>query len=111
MDMKKICQNQSHEIEKYKWIKGQEIRRDPGEEAAREWIAKYAAQYRKEYEETFNVYVKETMDKTVEEIQKIHPDLSTNEVAVVIRTVIESFTDIWCHDMCMCKNKKHLDEI
>lgn len=110
MDMKKICENQLHEIEKFKWIKGQEIRYDPGEEAAKEWIEKYAAQYRKEYEETFNLYVEQTLEKTLKDIQSIHHDLSNDEIGLVIRTIIESFTDIWCKDMSLGKNK-HLDEI
>lgn len=42
---------QLHEIDVHKWIMGEHLGRDPGDEAVRDWIDKYAANFRKEWEE------------------------------------------------------------
>jgi len=51
MHLKKYLENQIEEMKKYKWVRGQELGRDQGENAFKEWAQKYASQYRKEYEE------------------------------------------------------------
>lgn len=110
MDIKRICENQRKEIEKYKWIKGQEVRYDPGMAAAVEWVEKYASEYRKEYEEFFQSYVKEVAERTISDITKIHNDMTQMDLEPIIRIIIEKFTEIWAIDMATSK-KKHLDEI
>jgi len=46
---KLYLEKQKKAMDDYKWQKGIEICRDPGEEAIKEWIAKYAKKFRKEF--------------------------------------------------------------
>ena len=43
---------QAHEIDVHKWIRGEQLGRDPGQEAVIEWIKNYAKDFRKEWEDT-----------------------------------------------------------
>ncbi len=42
-------QKQRKEMELYKWNKGIELGKDPGQEAVHDWIIKYSKKYRKEF--------------------------------------------------------------
>jgi hypothetical protein len=46
MDEKEFMQKQIAEIEREKWLEGERIGRDPGEEFVREWIKKHAEEFR-----------------------------------------------------------------
>lgn len=49
--MKKFMNSQIDEIQKHKWIESEKANQDLGEEAIKDWIIKYAKQFRKEWEE------------------------------------------------------------
>lgn len=49
---KDYMQDQIEEINKYKWIRGEEIGHDPGTSAIKEWISKYAKVFRENWEKT-----------------------------------------------------------
>lgn len=40
---------QIHEIEVYKWIESEKANRDLGDEAVKDWIKKYAADFREQW--------------------------------------------------------------
>lgn len=46
MDEKEFMQKQIAEIELQKWLEGERIGRDPGEEFVRKWIEEHAEEYR-----------------------------------------------------------------
>ena len=46
MDEKEFMKKQIEEIEREKWLEGERIGRDPGEEFVREWIKKHAEEFR-----------------------------------------------------------------
>ena len=46
MDEKEFMQSQIAEIERQKWLEGERIGRDPGEEFVRKWIIENAEAYR-----------------------------------------------------------------
>lgn len=52
--MKKFMNSQIDEIQKHKWIESEKANQDLGEEAIKDWIIKYAKQFRKEWEEKEN---------------------------------------------------------
>lgn len=73
MDLKEYNQLQIDEMEKHKWIESEKAGRDLGEAARREWIAKYAAEFR----ETHPIeYDKLRTDVTVKADNGVSSDLS-----------------------------------
>jgi hypothetical protein len=114
MDLKRFLINQKLEIEKFKWIESQKANRDLGEFAVTEWVAKNAAQYRKEYNEVYDALLKATTDECKKKLAAKFPTVSDEIWAHFIKTVIDSFTREWTKEIC-CTNdknkKKHLEEI
>lgn len=47
------------EINRYKWIRSEQEHHDLGDEAVIEWIRKYAAEFRKQWEEKYGSIVDE----------------------------------------------------
>lgn len=114
MHFKLYLLHQRQEIERYKWLKGQELGRDPGEEAVKEWIDKFAAEYRKEYEEVYNQAIQATSKDCIEKLKKKVPGVSEELWGFIVAQIIESFTEVWLKDICTCQNdteKKHLEEL
>ena len=50
-----ILSLQREEIARYKWIRSEEEHRDVGRQAAMEWVQKYAASWRKWYEDEYEM--------------------------------------------------------
>jgi hypothetical protein len=49
MDLKEYLKIQSREIERHKWIESEKAGRDLGEDAAIDWIIKYADAFSDQY--------------------------------------------------------------
>ena len=114
MHLKLYLLHQKREIEKYKWIRGQELGRDPGEEAVREWVMKLGATYRKEYNEVFNKAIAETSHQCIEELKKKVPGVSDTLWDYIVEQIVETFTEVWIKDICSTQDattKSHLEEI
>lgn len=114
MDFKLYLRHQRQEIERYKWLKGQELGYDPGEEAVQEWIEKYAADYRKEYEDVYKQAIQSTSKECIDELKKKVPNVSDELWGYIFEQIIESFTEVWLREIITCQNdkeKKHLEEL
>lgn len=48
---REFLEAEKHEIEKHKWIEGEKLGRDPGNDAIIDWIRKYAKRFREEWDE------------------------------------------------------------
>lgn len=113
MHLKLYLLHQKQEIEKYKWIRGQQLGYDPGEKAVQEWIDKYAEQYRKEYEDVFYQAVEETSNKCIKKLKNKIPGVSDELWDFIFKEIIESFTEVWVKEVVVDQNdkhKKHLEE-
>lgn len=51
-NFKEYMQDQVNEINKYKWIKGEQLGHDPGTSAIKDWISKYSQLFRDNWEKT-----------------------------------------------------------
>lgn len=114
MQLKNFLLHQKEEIEKYKWIESQKAGHDLGEAAVRQWVEKFAANYRKEYEEIFNELVHETADHCKKKLKEKLPGVSDELWEYVFKEVIKNFTELWMKEMVCCcdkAKKKHLEEI
>lgn len=114
MHFKAFLQHQKEEIERYKWIESQKAGHDLGEEAVRQWVEKFAANYRKEYEEIFNEMVKETALHCKKKLKEKLPGVSDELWNFVFAEVIKNFTELWLTEMTCCCDKakiKHIEEI
>lgn len=114
MQFKTFLQHQKEEIEKYKWIESQKAGHDLGEDAVRQWVEKFAANYRKEYEDVYKNMVKETATHCKEKLKKKMPTVSEEIWDYFFSEVINTFTELWVKES-ICgsdKNKKkHIEEI
>lgn len=114
MDLKKFLINQKIEIEKYKYFKGIELGRDPGEDAVKEWVQKNASKYRKEYNAIYNELVHKTAKSCHDKLKEKFPTVSDEIWEHFVEVVIDTFTDSWTKEVVCCNDcnkKKHLEEI
>lgn len=51
-NFKEYMEDQVDEINRYKWIKGEQIGHDPGVSAIKEWISKYSQVFRDNWDKT-----------------------------------------------------------
>ena len=49
---KRFIEAQKHRIEFEKWLEGEKLKKDPGDEYILEWIVKNAPDFRKQWEES-----------------------------------------------------------
>lgn len=105
MDFKNLCKNQVEEIKKYKWLKGVELGKDPGEQAVIEWINEHAKIYRKEY----NQCLANISQKVFEAILPGVPDIDPAKIKLITDLVIEEFTKQWTKESAI--EVKHINEI
>ncbi len=105
MNLKIWCANQVAEAKKYKWIKGVELGKDPGEQAVIEWVNEHAKSYRKEY----NQCLANISQKVFEAIQSGVVDIDPIKLKLITDLVIEEFTKEWTKEMVI--EVKHIDEI
>ena len=54
--LKQYMADQIKEIELYKWLESEKANRDLGEEAAKDWIEKHAAEFRERWEKEHKSY-------------------------------------------------------
>lgn len=105
MDLKRWCMAQADEARKHKWIKGEELGKDPGEQAVVEWVNTHAKSYRKEY----NQCLANISQKVFEEIQAGFADIDPKRLKLVTDLVIEEFTKEWTKEAAI--EVKHINEI
>jgi hypothetical protein len=105
MDLKQWCRNQAEEAKKYKWIKGVELGKDPGDKAIIEWIEKYAKIYRSEYKVCFEQISK----KVSEAVKPKLPDIDEEKLRHITDLIIEEFTKQWIKESAI--DVKHIEEI
>ena len=114
MEFKLFLLHQKEEMERYKWCRGIELGRDPGEAACREWVEKHASHYRSEYERIYNQVIKETSSQCRDNLKQKVPGVSDELWGIIFEEIIDTFTKVWLKDMGTCQNdeeKKHLEEI
>jgi hypothetical protein len=115
MYFKKMLENQRKAMEDYKWFKGQELGRDPGEAACREWVEKYAATYRKEYDGLFNEMIDHVIKQTNDKINKILEETGVSLPPEIkkkmAKVLIEQFCVEWMIEKVTEPMNKHVDEI
>jgi hypothetical protein len=108
-------EHQKKLMEEHKWIEGQKLGHDPGEQACRDWIEKYAAQYRKEYDAIFEQIIDKVLTNTLQKIKKLQEESKTEIPPAVInamaRIFIEQFANEWTVQKVMNPKNRHIDEI
>ena len=109
MDTKTLFKNQAEEAKKYKWIKSQEAGRDLGERAVIDWVNKYAAKYRQEYNECFRKMVDIVKDEV--DTNEVCKDIDPNCLEALTELIIEKFTEKWIIEIAKEDHDKHLEEI
>ena len=113
MDMKKICRNQVELAKIYKWMKGEQLGYDPGEEAIYEWVRDHAKEYRERYNKTYGLTL-ETVEKQVVCSLRNMPGVSIPEdkIIEVVKVICDTFTEVWIKEVAVDEeNNQHLDEI
>jgi hypothetical protein len=112
MDMKEICRNQIKEALLYKWIKGEKLGYDPGNEAINEWIEKYAKKYREEYKDTYEKTLEQVWSE-VKDVLKEKTGIEDEKILhVLMHEVCDKFTEVWVKDVAETEqNNAHLNEI
>lgn len=105
MDLKNWCKNQAEEAKKYKWCKGVELGKDPGEQAIAEWVNKYAYEYRKEY----NQCLRNITNIVFMAVQSKVTNVDEPTLRKITELVIEEFTKEWTKEQA--QETKHVNEI
>lgn len=105
MDLKTWCSNQAKEAQKYKWCKGVELGKDPGDQAIIDWVNNYAGLYRKEYNQSLSIISGIVFDK----VKTKMPEVDEVLLHKISDLVIEEFTKIWITEVA--KETKHVNEI
>lgn len=111
MDMKSFCLNQIEEIKKHKWIMGEKLGKDPGDNAIQDWTKNHAKGYRENHKKCLNNLVEKVHEiiKNKQKVKKL--ELEENELKELEKIVIEEFTNIWIKEMILDESNKHLKEI
>ena len=113
MHMRRICYNQIEEAKKYKWIKGEKLGYDPGDEAIHEWVREHAASYRERYKETYNQTIEKVKAEALERLNRILGEDATDEMkTALVRHICDVFTEVWVQEVAKDeRNNPHLEEI
>jgi hypothetical protein len=114
MHLKKYLENQKEEMLKYKWCKGVQIGKDPGESACKEWVEKYAKKYREEYEEIYNKVIDVVTESIKDDISHAVTGCNCSDSSLVrkiTKRVIEEFITQWVSEKIKNPQNVHLDEI
>lgn len=113
-NLKQYLLNQKTLCEEYKWFKGIEMGRDPGDAAVKEWIDNYAAKYRKNFEDVYSILVNETAKRCRKDLKDKLPGVSEDLWHFIFERIIAEFTDLWSKEICLEEDeekKKHLEEM
>lgn len=105
MDLKQWCRNQAEEAKRYKWLKGVELGKDPGEKAIIDWVNNYAGLYRKEYKECYD----DILNKVTKSIKDKTSEIDEEKLHCLTQLIIEEFIKLWIKE-CAIENK-HIEEI
>lgn len=115
MNMRQYMENQITEILKYKWIMGEKLGHDPGEEAVKEWIKRYGAQYRKEYEDVYDVILNKMLNSIKPDVENLLDESPCNgseeQLKDLIKLIVDEFTTQWLMEKINDPDNKHLDEL
>jgi len=109
MDTKTLFKNQAEEARCYKWIQSQKAGHDLGENAVIEWVKKYAAKYREEYNDCFHQMVE--MVITEVEDNKLCKEIKHPDLEAITELIIEKFTEKWIIEVAKENHNKHLEEL
>jgi hypothetical protein len=104
MDLKTWCKNQAEQAKIYKWNKGVELGKDPGNDAIVEWVEKYAGDYRKEYKACYDNILKK-----VENSIKDKASITDEQLHSMTKLIIDAFIIEWTKQEAM--DIKHIEEI
>ena len=113
MDMKKICRNQAELAKTYKWVLGEKLGYDPGEEAIHQWIQENAEKYRARYNRTYQSTLQKVEAQVTMALQNIQGiSIPDEKVGEVVKAICDTFTEVWVQEVAIDeKNNQHLDEI
>lgn len=109
MDMKTFCYRQVEEAKKYKWIQSQKAGKELGNEAITEWVSKFAAKFRKEYNDIYAAMVQHVTAETIKELEKKGIKYDEKMVQTIVNISICKFTEKWTTDISDEKHDIHLD--
>lgn len=110
MDMKKICLNQADEALTHKWIKGEQLGYDPGDDAIHEWIRLHAKEYRQAYKDTYNATIQKVRQESSRRIADILGEIPEEDKMRLVEHICEKFTEIWVKEVAT-KDDRHIEEI
>lgn len=113
MDMKKICRNQVELAKAYKWVLGEKLGYDPGDDAIHEWINDHAEEYRERYNRTYESTLRKVKDLVATKLQDIQGvSIPDDKVMDVVKAISDTFTEVWVKEVAIDEqNNQHLDEI
>lgn len=113
MDMKQLCKNQAQQAKIYKWLEGEKLGYDPGDEAIHKWVKNYAASYRERYNNTYKLTVDQVKENASERIDSIVSEhLSTEKKEELVKYICDTFTEVWVKEVATDNNDNpHLEEI
>jgi hypothetical protein len=111
MDMKSYCYRQVEEAKRYKWIQSQKAGKDLGEAAIHDWVKKYAALYRKDYNEQYLAMVCCVVEETIKELDKAKVNVDKELVERIVKISINKFTEKWVTEVSKEEHKGQIETI
>lgn len=111
MDMKSFCLYQVEEAKKYKWIQSQRAGRDLGEAAIREWVSKYAAQFRNDYNKEYFTLIYSVVDDVQKKLQNSGIQIEKDKLRFIVKNTIDSFTEKWTIEVACDRPEPSLLEL
>ena len=109
MDMKSYCHRQVEEAKKYKWIQSQKAGKDLGDTAITEWVKKFAAKFREDYNEEYSKMVTYVTIETLKELDKDIIKIDKELLEKIIKIAIDKFTAKWTTEMSKDSRSIHTD--
>jgi hypothetical protein len=111
MDMKSFCMYQVEEAKKYKWIQSQRAGRDLGEDAIREWVNKFAAQFRKDYNHQYSTMVDIVADDVHKKLHSNGLRIDKDNLKAIVKHTIDTFTEKWTIEVACNRPEPSLLEL
>lgn len=109
MDMKSYCRCQVEEAKKYKWIQSQKAGKDLGDAAVIEWVKKFAADFREDYNAAYKLMIEHVKVETIKELKKNNMNVDDQLVENIVNVSIDKFIDRWTVDMSKDSHNSHLE--
>ena len=98
MDFKTYIYDQLQEALRYKWLQGEKIGHDPGERAIAEWIEKYAADYRRRYDECYERIVRKVTEACMGKIKDL-AQIDEQQAKALVILITDELTRQWTLEM------------